>query len=359
MKIGAIPETIVEWLALSLELAPRALVDTHASMMLARTVMAGAELKIFDALAEHPLTAQETAAICGSAPGPTALLLDALAACGYLRVEADRFALTRRSRPWLLSAGGNSVRDKLLLQVAEWRWLQSLEDFVRSGRPLDFHDSMPAEERDLYHRGMRALAGVAGREVAAKVPVPRAARRMLDLGGSHGHFAAEICRRHPGLSAEVMDLPDAIEAAAPLLAAEAMGDRLIHVAGDAITADLGVERYDVVLMSNLAHHFGADQNRELAMRVTRALKPGGAFVIQEPARAERPGRAGQVPALLGLYFAMQSRPGVRTWTVAEMAGWQRSAGLKVLRARTLRTAPGWVQQPAVRPWRLAARSAGR
>ncbi|MGN6056952.1 MAG: class I SAM-dependent methyltransferase, partial [Sphingomicrobium sp.] len=172
--------------------------------------------------------------------------------------------------------------------------------------------------------------------------------RMIDLGGSHGHFAAEICRRHPGLTAEVMDLPEAIEAAAPLLAAEGLGRRLVHRAGDAMTADLGVEQYDLVLMSNLAHHLDAEQNADLARRVARALTPGGAFVIQEPARAERPGRQGQIPALLGLYFAMQSRPGVRTWAVAEMAGWQRAAGLKVRKARNLRTAPGWVQQSAIK-----------
>jgi SAM-dependent methyltransferase len=349
MRIGAIPESAIEWLALKLERAPRALADTHGAMLLARTVMAGAELKVFDALSARPLTAEETAAACGSASAPTALLLDALAACGYLRFRNGRFALTRRARPWLLSAGRSSVRDKLLLQVAEWRWLEALEEFVRKGRPLEFHDAMSAEERDLYHRGMRALAGVAGREVARRIPLPREALRMLDLGGSHGHFAAEICRRHPGLAAEVMDLPDAIEAAAPLLAAEGLGERLVHRPGDATTADLGVEQYDLVLMSNLAHHLDAEQNRELARRVARALRPGGAFVIQEPARAERLGRTGQIPALLGLYFAMQSRPGVRTWTVPEMAEWQRSAGLKVRRAKPLRTAPGWVQQAAIRP----------
>jgi len=348
MKIGAIAGSALEWLALRLELAPRVLVDTHAAMLLARTVMAGTELKVFDALSDRPLTAEETATACGAATGPTALLLDALAACGYLRFRHGRYALTRRSRPWLLSAGPSSVRDKLLLQIVEWRWLEMLEEYVRSGRPLLFHDSMTPEERDLYHRGMRALAGVAGREVASRVPVPPGARRMLDLGGSHGHFAAEICRRHPGLVAEVMDLPQAIETAAALLAAEGLGERLVHRPGDATTTDLGVEQYDLVLMSNLAHHLDAEQNRDLAGRVARALKPGGTFVIQEPARAERPGQAGQIPALLGLYFAMQSRPGVRTWTVAEMAGWQRSAGLKVSRAKPLRTAPGWIQQAAIR-----------
>jgi len=348
MKIGAIAESALEWMALKLDLAPRALVDTHAAMLLARTVMAGAELKVFDAFSAGPRTAEETATACGLAPGPTALLLDALTECGYLRFTGGRFAVTRRARLWLLSDSPSSVRDKLLLQMIEWRWLEALEMFVRSGRPLNFHQAMAAEERDLYHRGMRALAGVAGREVARRTPVPRGARRMLDLGGSHGHFAAEICRRHSGLVAEVIDLPEAIEAAAQLLAAEGLGERLVHRPGDATAIELGDERYDLVLMSNLAHHLTEEQNRKVAARVARALKPGGTFVIQEPARAQRNGRSSQVPALLGLYFAMQSRPEVRTWTVSEMAAWQREAGLRVRRARSLRTAPGWVLQAATK-----------
>ena len=348
MKVGAIAESAFERLALKLELAPRALVDTHATMLLARTVMAGAELEIFDALAGGSLTVDEIATACGTAGSATAALLDALAACGYLHFSNGRFALTRRSRRWLLSDSRSSVRDKLLLQIAEWRWMETLEQFVRSGQSLDFHRAMTDEERRLYHRGMRALAGVAGREVALRTPMPRGARRMIDLGGSHGHFAAEICRRHPALSAEVMELPDAIEIPAPMLASEGLNDRLVHRAGNVITASLGVQQYDLVFMSNLAHHLDEEQNLDLARRVAIALRPGGVFVIQDAARAQSPGRQSQIPALLGLYFAMQSRPGVRTWTVPEMAGWQQSVGLKVRRARHLRTAPGWVQQAAVR-----------
>jgi len=46
-------------------------------------------------------------------------------------------------------------------------------------------------------------------------------------------------------------------------------------------ADLGVELYDLILMSNLAHHLDAAQNLDLAKRAARALRPGGMFVIQE------------------------------------------------------------------------------
>jgi SAM-dependent methyltransferase len=207
---------------------------------------------------------------------------------------------------------------------------------------------MSDADRNLYHRSMRELAGIAGREVGWRTPVPRRARLMLDLGGSHGHFAAAICRRHPGLRAHVLDLPQAIEKAAPLLAAEGLGDRAVHIAGDVTRADLGTERYDLIFMSNLAHHLDGEENRTLAKRVARALRPRGFFVIQEPVKPRRPEDAGQTGTLLGLYFALQSRANVRTWTIAEIAGWQTDAGLRVRAPVRLLTAPGWVHQAAAR-----------
>jgi len=344
VKLAVVPETLLERLGLWLGLVPVPLFETHVSATLARVVMAGVELGVFECLDAAPLALACIAERCKCDPGAMRLLLEALVACGYLTVTHGCYALCAKSRTWLLAASAHSVRDKILLQGIEWGWLTHLEDFVRSGTPLDFHATMSDSERDLYHRSMRAIAGIASREVALRTPVPQGARRMLDLGGSHGHFAASICRRHPGLDAQVMDFPDAIAKAAPLLAAEGLGARVVHVAGDVTQVDLGAGQYDLIFMSNLAHHLCDGQNRELARGVARALKPGGVFVIQEAARA--PEAAGQTGALLGLYFALQSRPDVNSWTVAEMRGWQSGAGLRPRNAMRLHTAPGWVQQAA-------------
>jgi SAM-dependent methyltransferase len=346
VKLDVRAESLIEQLALWLGLAPTPLVETHIAATLARSVVAGVKLGFFECLREGSLTHTDIAARCGVDPAAAKILLDALVACGYLRLAQGRFALKPKSRNWLLRDSAQSIRDKILLQAIEWGWLAQLDDFVRTGRPIDFHTEMSAEERDLYHRSMRALAGIAGREVAWRTPVPRNARLMLDLGGSHGHYAAEICRRHPGLSAQVLDLPNAIDMAAPLLAAEAMGDRVVHVSGDVLQADLGVERYDLIFMANLAHHLDSEENQALAIRVKRALRPDGFFVIQEPVRVDRPERGGQTAALLGLYFALQSRPDVNTWSIGEMAHWQTQAGLRPRRAVRLRTAPGWFLQAA-------------
>ena len=136
----------------------------------------------------------------------------------------------------------------------------------------------------------------------------------------------------------VLDLPEAVAAAAPILAAEGMGDRVVHREGNALTDDLGSEAYDVVLVSQLVHHFSDGQNRALAEKVARALRPGGIYVISDAFRPATPKEAGQLGALLEFYFALTSQSG--TWTPEEMSDWQRSAGLQPRRPLRFRTAPG-------------------
>jgi SAM-dependent methyltransferase len=194
---------------------------------------------------------------------------------------------------------------------------------------------------------MRSLAGGLAPELVRRMPVPKGASDMLDIGGSHGHYSAELCRRHEGLRAVVLDLPQAVEGAAALLAEEGMGDRVVHRAGDALTDDLGTEAYDLVLVSQLVHHFSAEQNRDLAVRIAGALRPGGVYAIFDAFRPASPGEAGQLGALLEFYFALTSQSG--TWAPEEMAEWQRQAGLRPRRAIRLRTAPGAGIQAAVKP----------
>ena len=179
--------------------------------------------------------------------------------------------------------------------------------------------------------------------------MPRGARRMLDIGGAHGRFAAAILRRHPRLTAEVLELAPAVAASADLLAAEGMGDRLRHRVGDALHEPLGEGDVDVVFASQFNHHLDEEANRLLARRVAAALRPGGVYVIQDLARPAdaREARRARLGALLDLYFGATSDAG--TYTIASMRAWQAEAGLRPLPTRWLRTLPGLVQQAAVRP----------
>ena len=338
MRLGAIPHGALERIAFALGLVPTPLFDSIIALLLARTVMVATRLGVFETMAARPRDADEVASQCGTAPAATRKLLDALAGCGYLRLRDGRYSLAHVARRWLLKDSPHSLHDAILLQFVDEQFIAQMESFVRTGTPIEIHEHMTPEMWELYQRGMRSGARLATPEVALRLPMPRNARTMLDIGGSHGYYSVALCRRYPELRATVLDLPEAVAAAAPLLAREGMGDRVVHRAENALTADLGAEAYDLILIANLVHHFTGAQNRDLVRRCARALRQGGRLVIGEVARPQTPDEAGQIGALTDLYFAITSAGG--TWTFAEMADWQRSAGLRPRRPIRLFTGPG-------------------
>jgi SAM-dependent methyltransferase len=338
MRLDAVGENLLERFLARTNIGPWPLLHTQFGFTLARVIMAATRLGIFEALEEQPLPPAAIAERCGTDPLATEKLLFALAASGYASSRNGGYALTSRSRKWLRRDSPHSLADKMLLQFEEWEWMERSEDYVRSGRPADLHETLPDEHWPIYQAGMRAVASALAPELARRLPVRRGAETMLDIGGSHGYYSVSLCRRHDGLRAVVLDLPEAVTAAAPLLAAEGMGDRVVHRAGNALTDDLGSDAYDVVLISQLAHHFSDEQNRALAERVARALRPGGIYAIVDAFRPATPKDAGQIGALLEFYFALTSQSG--TWTPDEMADWQRRAGLQTRRPLRFRTAPG-------------------
>jgi len=346
MKIGIIPENVLERIGLLAGQVPIPLAHALGGALLARTVTVATQLGVFEALRANGLAATEVAQACGSDMYATRKLLEALVSLGYLARRGDTYRLTPLSRKWLLRDSPSSLHDAVLYEALEYRWLARLDEFVRGGQPLDFHATMSSADWGLYQRGMRAIAGIVAGEVARRVPLPRGARHMLDVGGSHGYYAVAICRRHRRLRATVLDLPQAIEHAAPLLAKERMGGQVVHRAGDALADDMGAAAYDLVFISQLVHHFDDAANRELARRAARALRPGGCLAILEAVRREAPGAGGQLAGLLDLYFAFTSRSG--TWSLGEIASWQSDAGLVPQEPIHLLRLPGFCIQAALK-----------
>lgn len=350
MKLGIVSEGLGERLALLAGAVPTPLFYSFLGVLLARAIGVATKLGVFEALVSDPLTAGEVASRCETDARATEKLMNALVRADFLRCRGDRYRLSPTSRKWMLERSPRSLRDATLFLLLEADRIGHLEEFVRRGSAVDFHQSQSDRETwSIYQRGMRSMAGLSASEVARRMPVPQGARDMLDIGGSHGLFSAAICRRHPGLRAVILDLPEAIEYAAPLLAREGMGDRVSHRAGNALSDDLGTEAYDLVLISQLMHHFDEAANRGLVARVARALRPGGVLVLQEMTRGEAPARGDEVGALTDLYFALTSQSGA--WSLAEMAAWQRDAGLLPQKPVRLWTLPSAAQQAAIKPRR--------
>ena len=345
MKYGARPSGLLETVLDSASLLPTPLADTLVAMWTVRTVMVASKLGMFDALEAGPLSASDVARARGTDAGATEKLLGALVGAGYASCDAaGRFDLTRMSRRWMRTDSPLSLHDHMELMFVAWRWVEHYEAYVRTGRALDVHEDLRDGEWETYQRGMRAIARVSAPEIAVRTPVPRGATAMLDVGGAHGAYSVALCRRHGKLRSTILDLPEAVAASAPLLAGEGMGGRVVHRAGDALTYDYGEGTCDLVFVANLMHHFDDATNRDLMRRFARALRPGGYVVVQDIERVDVRKNPPQLSALGDLYFAALSDAG--TLAFADVAGWQRDAGLTPRRPTRLFTVPGTGQQAA-------------
>jgi hypothetical protein len=300
-----IPDDPGEWKALASRQLPLPFFETHFAFGRARAIMAATKLGVFESLSRQAGNAVEIAERCGTDAAATKKLLAALAGSDYLLYRDGRYALTPTARTWLLTESPCSMVDAVLFAFDEWELMMHLEDYVRTGVPLELHQTMTGVQWDHYLRSMRALAALEAHEVAQLVPVPDGATDLIAVGGASGQYSVALCRRHSRLQSVLLDLPEGAAA---------------------LTHDFGVKTYDVVLLCNLARHFSAAENKLLFQRLGRALRSPGVFAVVEPLRLETGCGTSQFAAINELYFGEASHAG--SWTARDTAAWQRAAGLR-------------------------------
>lgn len=339
MQLTVSPENLLEWLALRTNQVAIPILHVQIMPVLAKAVLEAADKGVFEAASEQPLTLDELADQLRLNRKALGELMGLLTALGYFTYHNNRFALTPMARRFALKNDPLSVQGMMIFNNrVVWDWMSHLGHYLETGQGLQYHDKLTPDQWHYYQQAMISASNTEAREFGSRAPVPRQARHMLDIGGSHGQHSVVLCQKRPALTSVILDLPPAIEQAAPLLAQQGMGDRVRYQPGNVLTDDLGEARFDVVLMSSLAHHFTPAQNQLVADKVAQALRPGGVFIINEFLRPE----IGAKPELLGsttdLFYGLSSTAG--NYSVEEIREWQQTAGLKAHKVVRYRTVPG-------------------
>ncbi len=105
-------------------------------------------------------------------------------------------------------------------------------------------------------------------------------RRLLDLGGNSGEFAAQACRRAPALVATVFDLPVVCALGRENLTGRPEAARITFRPGD-MRRDPLPEGHDLVAFKSVLHDWPPDEACALLTRGAQALAPGGRLVVYE------------------------------------------------------------------------------
>lgn len=341
MKFSPVAQNPLEWIALKAGLVPTPLAYSHFGFMMSKFLLEAVDKGVFEAIGLKKVSLEQIATTCNLNKKALKSLLGVLATMGLIGHANQLFSLTRKSKKWILKDSPYSLYWLMMFDNRICiKWMDEVGVFLETGKGLQYHDTFTEEEWFYYQKAMEAAASATSKEAARKIPVPANAIKMLDIGGAHGLYSVALCKKNPGLSSVILDLPPAVEKAKSILEKHKMGDRVKHHAGNVLTGDLGNEVYDIILMASVAHHFTYEENIVVAKKAFRALKPGGVFTIIEVLRQDVMKQNGDMLSALGdFFFALSSTSGI--WSLTEIKQWQKVAGFNHYKKNPFLTIPGY------------------
>jgi len=330
MRLGLIPESLLDHLAFLSGKLPTPLLEATWGMALSKVIYLGTRLGVFDAIAQGLTTVEAIARQTGSNPAAMASLLNALSGFGYLDRRAGEYRLTKPAKKWLAEGSPDSLRDSILLIEFISGMLDATETSLRTGQHENFHDpGRTPEFWRLYLKSLASFARLAAPRIVRSVKLRKPPAKLLDIGGGHGLYSAAFCRRHPGLTATVIDLPPAAAVGREIVKKEGLADRIKFQAGDLRDSDWGID-YDLILLFNIIHNLGRSEVPMILKRCWSAVSAGGAIAILDSEH----GGGGRISATAGfnelMFYVLN---GTRVYPEPELRTWLRDAGFTGLRTK--------------------------
>lgn len=274
-----------------------------------RALATAIERGLIDRLATETLLPQAVVLAMGAAEPRAAefllrLLLDAhvLEASGDLLGLSDTFRHTWKYRDLLMAK-----LDMALAVSGDWfeRFGLLLDDergFAVKSRLFEIFDygkALSTRPEDLAATGrwLRYTTALTRYETPAVLARHDFAgyQNMLDIGGNSGEFVLQLCRRHAGLRAVVLDLPAVCALGAVHVGRCPEGARIRFepVTSAQATWPGG---FDLVSFKSMLHDWPQEAMAVFLRQAHAALRPGGRVLIAERARADA---AEEVPLTFG------------------------------------------------------------
>lgn len=315
----------------------RALFDVCAGFVYSQILFACVRLKLFDLLAEGPLTPPEIAARLALPPESTDRLLEAAAS---LRLVEKRGA----ARYGLGSLGAALVGNPAVGEMVEHNRLlyADLHDPVgllrgeraetELGKYWEYATPRKTDARATDYTTLMANSQplVSG-EILDAYPLTRHTA-LLDVGGGDGSFLIEAGKRYSHLQLRLFDLPPVAGRAAQRFAALGLNDRAQAVGGSFLH-DALPQGCDIVSLVRVVHDHDDDAAMTLLRAVHQALPPQGTLLLAEPMKGT-PGAEPVGDAYFGFYLLAMGRGRPRTprdlQQMLERAGF---AGTQLLKTR--------------------------
>jgi ubiquinone/menaquinone biosynthesis C-methylase UbiE len=258
--------------------------DTINAHQRTAALRAAIDLNVFGVIGHEPMAAAEIAGRCGASVRGIRILCDYLTIAGLLAKSETGYMHTPTSAVFL-SPGSPASMSPTIPFVLNAKMLQGsnlLTETIRRGatalpEPLAGEE---VQEWVTFAQTMHPMMGPAAEFMADRASENGAPVKVLDVAASHGLFGMEFARRNSSTHIVALDYPSVLAVTREKVEAAGLLAQYTFLPGSAFTVDLG-DGYDVILVTNLYHHFDMPTCETLMRRFHSALTPGGHMLTLE------------------------------------------------------------------------------
>ena len=282
-----------------------AMADSYQSFQVLFTAV---NHNIFTILSEESKTAEQIAQEIGTDSYITEKLLNAVVAIGLLAKSSGKYSNTALAETFLVKGKpfyqGNYIKTAKPISFGT----SPYDDWAKIGQALEqghvqsdvgdiagwklFDESFSLSVKELAICGeVQATA-----EVISNYTWFRNAKKLLDLGGTHGLYAIAFADKNPELEAILFDFPGvpALANAKSLVNQYEMNGRVKIQEGDFIRGDIG-DGYDIVFISHI--YLQGAMLDAVVSKIHDALNGNGRFILKNSVIHKN--RNGSVASALG------------------------------------------------------------
>lgn len=305
--------------------------DLCAGFVYSQVLLACVELGVFERLADGPLSLDALATPTALTPEAMHRLIDAAVSLDLLEWRALRTVGLGPLGATLVGNVGvlamiehhrlfyDDVRDPVALLRGPHPATALSRFWSYAGTAA--HHAVDDAQAARYSALMSASQTLIAHDVLDCVDVRRV-RRLLDVGGGDGTFAATALQRAPALHATVFDIPQVAQRAQARFERDGVHGRARAIGGD-FRVDPLPNDADLLSFVRVLHDHDDPIVAAVLGRAYEALAPGGRLLIAEPMAATR-GAEPMGAAYFGLYLLAMGQG--RPRTARELEALLRTAG---------------------------------
>jgi ubiquinone/menaquinone biosynthesis C-methylase UbiE len=266
--------------------SPQLFFDTINAFQKSAALKGAIDLDLFTALAEGNHTSESIALRCQASQRGTRILCDYLVVNGFLTKHNGQYGLTpdsaaflnRHSPAYLGGATG------FLLHPEHKKRYEDVAGAVRKGGTLFDEDSPLQPEHEIwisFAEAMAKLQTLPAELIAKLLHVEGAPKlKVLDIAAGHGIFGITIAKHNTHAEIVALDWNNVLEVARKHATEAGVAEQWRGLPGSAFEVEYG-DDYDVILLTNILHHFSKPETEDLLRKAHAALAPNGRAVILE------------------------------------------------------------------------------